>query len=65
MEERQERGGSTWEGGAERGRAAGMSSEGERDKEIEKRERRLIEGLQKEKSISQSLFIKWYSATGR
>lgn len=43
----------------------GMSSEGERDKEIEKRERRLIEGLQKEESISQSLFIKWYSATGR
>lgn len=30
-----------------------------------KKERRLIAGLEKEKSISQSLFIKWYSATGR
>lgn len=47
------------------GEGKGMSLGGERDEEIEKKERRLIEGLEREKSISQSLFIKCYAATGR
>lgn len=42
-----------------------MASKRESDKEIEEKERRLIEGLEGEKSITQSLFIKCYSATER
>lgn len=40
-----------------------MGSRGESDEEIEEKERRLMEGREWEKSISQSLFIKCYSAT--
>lgn len=46
------------------GRAGGGGDMGG-DEEIEEREMRLIEGPEREKSISQSLFIKCYSATER
>ena len=43
-----------------------VSIEGKLDKEISKEnERALMEGTEREKSINQSLFIKWCSATER